>query len=368
MNNPGLAAAPRRSYDRPMNSTVRRLHAFAERRVQSPPGALLLPQARRIAADPQLLSAPLVPWQMSIGHNTPLWADLDDEEKLACNHWLYYLHYLRIADGEAYGIVAGEVVAAFLEPHAPTIAALLLRENDEEHDHIAAFDTVRARVAEGWGFAHLCFPRKPLRRVFVDPRFVRRVVDLFGGDYVVVHFLARGIINHMGKGFERSLASHADSRAHALSAMHVEDENQHLAASHMLAAAGLDLSPSPKQGQLMHALRWTLHRTAVWSLFSEGLTKRQEASMTRLAFEAMPVFARRDPAFLDALIAEHFAGCSGVEEAKNDFIAAPNKRIVSRAALSPSARANWVRWMRQDQGNLRHFPDGYDGHSETLKT
>jgi hypothetical protein len=332
-----------------------RLVRFAERRVASAPGPLLVDDAAAIIADRRLVCEPLVPWDMSVGAHSPVWAELTDAQRLAANHLMYVVHYQRIMSAEVYSIVANRVMASFVRPAAPALADLLLRENAEEEDHIEAFTRVSQRVAEHHGFGDLQVPNKPLRRVFVQPAFVAFVLATFGVDYVVVHFLGRGHLNHMGRAFERPIASLGGVLTR-LTEHHVEDEAKHLAASALIAAeAPAVLGPGPKQRLLYGAWVALMRDVARWAVFDERVTDRQESRMYRRALARMPAF-RGAEALAEALVQGHFAGESGVQRAKNASIGRPNQRLVDQAALDEQARRDWVTWMRAHQGRIRHYP------------
>ena len=302
----------------------------------------------------------LVPESMSLGYATSMWRELRDEERLALNHWLYLMHYHRITDGERSVILYNRAVASLVQTASPETSALLEVESQEEEDHIQAFGLVMERVRAHHGIGHLRMPVKPLRRVVVSAPMAQALTKRFGADYMVVYFVTRGLINHMGRGFERGVArtgSERNGELHALTARHALHESHHTSVSHQLSEVSPALLARPEVNHALYrALRDLLQRATIHLTFDEGLTKRQERAMSERALRHMPALKRRSDSFLSALIQEHFSTLSGVERAKNASIPKPNARLMSRAALSPQARDAWIRQMERGQGLLTFFP------------
>ena len=91
-----------------------RLRAFATRRLANPNGQQLCHHLDRTPWEAAIGDAPLVPWEMSLGFHTLQWAALDEEQRLALNHWTYLMMYFRISDGERFVVVVNEGVALLL--------------------------------------------------------------------------------------------------------------------------------------------------------------------------------------------------------------------------------------------------------------
>ena len=90
----------------------------------------------------------LVPEEWSIGYRTPQWEALSEEERLACNHWVYSLHYNKVVRGERMAVVANNLIADAIQAEAPHVAALLRHEAEEEQDHIAGFGRTIGSMAD----------------------------------------------------------------------------------------------------------------------------------------------------------------------------------------------------------------------------
>ena len=126
---PGARASTARSRD-----ALGRLERLSRKRVGGGGPSL----AERCARVSLRFDDWLVPEAWSVGYYTPLWESLSEEERLACNHWVYCLHYNKIIRGEGMAVVANCLIADAVEPQAPHVAALLRHEAEEERDHIAA--------------------------------------------------------------------------------------------------------------------------------------------------------------------------------------------------------------------------------------
>jgi hypothetical protein len=301
--------------------------------------------------------APLVPDAFAIGRRTPFWDLLGEEERLALNHWTWALMYTRITDGEEFVRVANRVLAAALRPHAGEIADLIAREAAEENDHIAAFARLRDQVYEGLGLGRLRQPKKPARRLLVHERTVRALLTAYGVEFVVTYFVARGIANHMGMGFERPVASleSPNQAAHRLSLLHTQDESQHMAVSRLMAAAARRVLPRPPrlpQGAVSLLQRVVAHYT-----FSETVSKALERRVCHLAVPRLTALrTRRSPGFVRALVDAHFQAESGIEASRNRILPGLNRRLLDEAALAPADRTLWERTLTRNQDQLRFLP------------
>lgn len=303
----------------------------------------------------------LAPENMTLGYYSPLYQELNDEQRLALNHWIYFMHYMRISDGEEYVIIVNECIAQLLESQAPEISQLLRKENQEEVDHRSAFQLMREEFFDYYGFKNTDFPSKPLRKYLISKTFTKKVLDYFGLDFVVVYFLSRGIINHMGKGFEMTIArtdSETNQAIHNLSRQHTYHENHHTAVSHMLShLAPQVIQQREKSHQLYQLMYSLLRKMSIRMTFNETVTKKQEANMSRVALNTLKPLKTCSKEFLEQLLKEHFSLQSGVEKAKSDYIPKPNSRIVKHAALSPRVKQEWVDWINLNRDQMIYFPE-----------
>lgn len=345
-----------------MSTLLQPLRRFAANRLRKPAGPSLQQYVHRNVDVPAMFADLLVPEDMTLGYYTPWYNDLSDAEKLALNHWIYFLHYSRIVAGEQFVHRSNAAVASCLSDAMPELRQLLRRENAEERDHMAAFQYILHAIADHYQFGHSRLVTKPAQQALRGRRLLHAVSTFFGTDYIATYFLGRGIINHMGNAFERAIARlRTSNRAvHYLSHLHAIDESKHMAASRYFASAARELGPTRGHGgPLYDLLHYGLRKISVTYTFSEGLTKRQEKAMSYQVIPRMPVFRERPRAFLATLIEAHFDSVSGVERAKNAVIGKVNQAILEQAALSTTHKAQWLRWMRADCGNLRHFPPEY---------
>lgn len=337
----------------PALDSYKSLRSYARMRLRQT-GEPLLPVVQGLSSR-ELVSDLLAPEAMSLGYFTDRFASLNDEQKMTLNHWLYYLHYFRIAVGEEYVIMSNAAIAEALDSEHPDVAGLLRLENEEEHDHLATFRAIRHEVGKHYGWDQLAFPLKPARK-WIGPGFVRFLVKRFQSDYVVAYFLGRGMVNHMGKAFEQEVAKVSPKKVHLMSRLHTEDENKHMAVSHLFSASARLFFPPRKTGPAYRTCNTWLRYLMVKMTFSESVTKRQEAAMSRLALRKAKAFSSWRDEEIESLIADHFASYSGVERAKNAKIAGPNQRILDSAALDENEKEIWKAWMLRDPGNLEFFP------------
>ncbi|RMG17479.1 MAG: hypothetical protein D6731_04035 [Planctomycetota bacterium] len=296
-----------------------------------------------------------VPEEFTLGFRTPFWDELAEDERLALNHWTYALVYARIRDGEEYARLANRIVAAALRPHDEGVAQLLLREAREEEDHLAAFGAARARILERLGLRGVAMPSKPARRLLVSAGAVRALLLTYGADFVVVYFLARGLANIMGMGFERPLARRADGdpTITLLTRLHVEDESQHYAVSRLLAAGAREFLPARRAGPLRRCATRALVQTVARYTFSERLSKRLERSMSLRAVQRLAALRRRSVAFRSALVDAHFARPGGIELSRNRLLPRLHGRLLAAAALDPVEREAWAERVVVEQQHLR---------------
>jgi hypothetical protein len=342
---------------------IKQLRTFAKKRLANPHGQQLCHYLEGVAWEEALRDQLLVPEEMSIGFYTPFWADYTEEQRLALNHWIYLMKYYRISHGERFVINANLAVADFLQGVEPEVAGLLRLESEEERDHIAAFERVRAGLARHHGFEGLRMPEKPLRGLLVSPRTLRFLVRHFGADFLVSYYLGRGLVNHMGKGFETQVAE-MKSGHHSftgLSRFHTVDENRHMAVSGMMAACTYALvSRRSHTGPLYEALNQAVRHTMVGYTLSDRLTKKQERAIARLVLPRMRALRDVPPARLDATIEAHFSGLSGMERAKNAYMPRLNQRLLERACITLEEKRALVELIRSLQGNLCFFPQDYE--------
>lgn len=339
-----------------------RLRGFAAKRLANPHGQQLC-HALDAAPPEPAFDGPLVPWDMSLGFHTPHWSGLSDAERLALNHWTYVMMYFRIGDGERFVVRVNEAVAEALAGAEPELAGLLRLEVHEEVDHIAAFARVLDALRRHHGMTSLRLPVKPLRPLLVSRPAVRFLVGAFGADFVITYFLGRGLVNHMGKAFETQVARLDGGRGPLarLSMLHTVDENRHMAVSRMMAACTYSLlGERQRRSALYEALNEAMQRTTVRHTFSDRLTTGQERAMSLRALPQMKALARRPAAELHALVDAHFAGVTGIERAKNEYMPRFNQRLLDRAGLRPDEKRAWHRLLVSLQRNLRFFPEGYE--------
>lgn len=342
-----------------MSTLLQPLRRFAANRLRQPDGPSLAQYVHRDIDVSAMFADLLVPEEMTLGYYTPWYNDLSDAEKLALNHWIYFLHYYRIVAGEKFVHRSNAAVAYFLSDTMPELSQLLQRENAEERDHIAAFHYILHAIADHYQFGHARLAAKPAQQALRNQRLLQAVSTFFGTDYIATYFLGRGIINHMGNAFERAIARlRTSNRAvHYLSHLHAIDESKHMAASRYFGSAAGELVPARGRGGVLYdLLHYGLRKLSVTYTFSERLSKRQEKAMSYQVIPMMPVFRARPRAFLASLIEAHFDSVSGVERAKNAVMGKVNQTILEQAALAPAHKAQWLRWMRAHCGNLRHFP------------
>ena len=338
-----------------------RLRAFATRRLANPNGQQLCHHLDRTPWEAAIGDAPLVPWEMSLGFHTLQWAALDEEQRLALNHWTYLMMYFRISDGERFVVLVNEGVADFLARGDPKIAALMRLEVHEELDHIAAFARVLDGVRRRHQMASLKMPVKPLRPLIVSKPAVGFLLRSFGADFVTTYFLGRGIVNHMGKAFETRVADLPTvTPLTRLSLIHTVDENRHMAVSRMMAACTYQLvERRAGKSALYEALHEAMRRTTITYTFSDRITTGQERAMSRRCLPQMKALARLPTRALEELVDAHFAGVTGLEHAKNEFMPKFNQRLLDRAGLSLEEKRTWFSLLVSMQRNLRFFPEGY---------
>ncbi|WP_434391021.1 hypothetical protein [Melittangium boletus] len=343
-------------------SELRQLRAFAKRRLVGPRGPGLMDFLDGARWEDVAWDRPLVPEPLSLGFHTPWWALYDEEQRLALNHWIYMLMYYRISDGERFVVASNRAVADFLDGVDADVAGLLRLEADEEEDHIAAFERVRAVLTRRHGVEGLRMPVKPLRPYLVSRRTLRFLCERFGADFVASYYLGRGIVNHLGKAFETQVET-VDAGASALarlSHLHTVDENRHMAVSRMMAACTHGLVERRKHtSALYEALHHGLQHVMVRYTLSDSLTKRQERAMSLHVLPRMRALRHVPPEQLEATIDAHFTGLNGLERVRNTFMPRFNQRILERACLAPEDKRDWFELITSLQGNLRYFPAHY---------
>lgn len=339
-----------------------RLRSFAARRLANPHGQQLAAFLDEPGWERALVDRPLVPWAMSLGFSTDHWSTFSDAQRLALNHWTYAMMYFRIGDGERFVIASNEVVAEVLDELDPVIAGLLRLETDEERDHLVAFGRVFAALQARHHFSASRMPVKPLRPLFVSRPFIRFLVGTFGADFVVTYYLGRGLVNHMGKAFETKVAAfdEAGPALARLSMLHTVDENRHMAVSRMMAACAFELiERQASVNALSEALTQLMQRSVVRYTFSDAITTGQERAMSHAVVPSIAALATVPKETLRACIDAHFDGVTGIEEAKNAFMPAFNRRLLERACLSPADKRRWFELLQSLQRNLQFFPPGW---------
>jgi len=339
----------------PMNA-AEKLRRIARKRV-SKAQHLLVDAIRPHIPDGLHADDWLIPEEMTLAYYTPAWAELRENERLALNHWVYALLYTRISDGEEYVLQANAAIAEHVRSHEPEVAALFLLENREEVDHIAAFRMVRDQVMRNLGLARLRFPRKRGRGLFVNGPAVRTLLKTFGADYVVTYFLARGIANHMGKGYEVGVAGmhNRNAEVQRLSLLHSQDESHHMAISRLMSAGARELLPPVRGGRVYRRMRRAMQRTVAYYTFAASFYQGYDRQMSELALGAMPTFRGRSRDFVHELLDAHFATECGIERSRNKFMGRPNRQLLEGAALLPEDKELWYRTLVEHQGNLRFF-------------
>ena len=343
-------------------SDLRQLRSFAKRRLAQPHGPQLCRFLEGVRWEDTPRDRLLVPEELSLGFHTPWWALYGEEQRLALNHWIYMLMYYRISDGERFVVVTNDAVADFLQEIDPDVAQLLRLESDEERDHIAAFERVRAVLTRHHGVEGLRMPVKPLRPHIVSTRTMRFLLRHFGADFVVSYYLGRGIVNHLGKAFETQVET-LDGGATALARLahlHTVDENRHMAVSRMMAACTHGLVERRRNtGPLYEALHQALQNVMVTYTLSDRLTKRQERAMSLHVLPRMRALRDVPREQLEATIDAHFTGLNGLERARNVFMPRFNQRLLERACLTFDEKRDWFELITSLQGNLRYFPHHY---------
>ncbi|MCA8924270.1 MAG: hypothetical protein KDD82_20845 [Planctomycetes bacterium] len=297
----------------------------------------------------------LVPEAWSVGYYTPLWESLSEEERLACNHWVYCLHYNKIIRGEGMAVVANCLIADAVEPQAPHVAALLRHEAEEERDHIAAFGRTLGAIYARYGVDPRYTGEKRGHRYVRNRPVVGWLIRTFGVDFLTTYFTGRGIANHLGKGYELPLCTFRTGNAQVqeLSLLHTQDESHHMAASHLIAAASPDCLPVHRRSAVNRAgARAVIRATAVMT-FSEAIVERVHREATLGAFCSMRAFDGRSTGFLRELVGGHFAQPTGVQRSINAQLARPTQRLLEGAALEPEDRALWEQTLIKNQGHLR---------------
>lgn len=338
-----------------------RLRAFATRRLANPNGQQLCHHLDQTGWEAAIADAPLAPWEMSLGFHTPYWATLDEEQRLALNHWTYVMMYFRIGDGERFVVLVNEAIAEFLAQDDPAVSALMKLEVHEEIDHIAAFARVLDAVRRRHQMGSLRLPVKPLRPLIVSRPAVRFLLRTFGADFITTYFLGRGIVNHMGKAFETQVADLPGATPLTrLSLLHTVDENRHMAVSRMMAACTYQLlERRASRSALYAAMHEAMQRSTITYTFSDRITTGQERAMSHRAVPQMKALARLPRQTLRELVDAHFDGVTGLEHAKNEFMPRFNQRLLDRAGLSPEDKRTWFELLVSLQRNLRFFPEGY---------
>jgi hypothetical protein len=344
-----------------MTSTLGQLERFARARVRDPRGRELCAHLGHGLDEATLTADPWVPEDFALGYHTPHWRHLNDEQRLALNHWTYFMMYFRIAGGEVFVLHANGAIADFLDSHAPDVAALLRLENHEERDHLRAFATLREVLARRWGLEGMRVPVKPARRVAISPRVLRWLTGQLGADFIVTYYLGRGIVNHMGKGFETAISHdrHNAAVVRELSRLHTIDENRHMAVSRMMAECAFELAERRGQRNRLYAkMTRGLRRAMVWHTLSDQTTTAQERAMSRRALGRVPVLRPLGSHGIAALIDDHFSTLTGIERAKNATMGPFNDRILARSCISNEDKRQWREQITANQGRLRFFGDG----------
>ncbi len=338
-----------------------RLRGFARRRLANPHGQQLCHHLDQTPWEAAIGDAPLCPWEMSLGYHTPFWSTLDEEQRLALNHWSYVMMYFRIGDGERFVVLVNEAISEHLAELDPDVAGLMRLETHEEVDHIAAFMRVLDAVRRRHQMSSLRMPVKPLRPLIVSKPSARFLVRTFGADFITTYFLGRGIVNHMGKAFETRVADQPEATPLTrLSMFHTVDENRHMAVSRMMAACTYQLiERRSSKNALYQALHEAMTRTTITYTFSDSITTGQERAMSQRAVPQMKALSKLSKHTLRELVDAHFDGTTGIEHAKNEFMPKFNQRLLERAALSLEEKFVWFELLKSLQRNLQYFPEGY---------
>lgn len=338
-----------------------RLRAFAARRLANPHGQQLCQHLEQTSWEQAIAGRALAPWELSLGYHTPFWAQLDEAQRLALNHWTYVMMYFRIGDGERFVVLVNEALGDFLHGHDEPVANLLRLEVHEELDHIAAFMRVLDAVRRHHDMQPLRMPVKPLRPFIVSRPAVRFLVKTFGADFITTYFLGRGLVNHMGKAFETKVADLPEaSPLTRLSLLHTVDENRHMAVSRMMAACTYQLlERRQSRSALYEAMHEAMVKSTITYTFSDRITTGQERAMSHRAVPQMKALRSLGAARLRELVDAHFDGVTGLEHAKNEFMPKFNQRLLDRAGLTLEEKRAWFELLGSLQRNLRFFPEGY---------
>lgn len=342
-----------------MNTSLAQFRRFINVRLTTPSKSNFLAYVEKEVLPQTFLQDLLIPEEMTLGYYTEYYQELTEEEKLALNHWIYFLHYYRIRNGERFVVQSNNAVGRFVQKDAPEVTQLLALENKEEEDHIAAFSQVLEHIAEHYQFQHLSIPEKPAQQLIRSRRVLDFTAKFFGVDYVIAYFLGRGIINHMGQAFESDIGrlKTTNAQVHKLSFFHTVDESKHMAFSHYMTNVARDVLPKAFSRPVYPLLHYFLRRFLVIYTFSDEITKKQEKAMSLKILPQLAPLKQRSHTFLNQLVEAHFKSLSGVERSKNAKIGKQNQKILAESALSLPHKKQWKKWMETYAGNLQFFPE-----------
>lgn len=306
----------------------------------------------------------ILPEDWTLGYYTPYYDELSEAEKIALNHWIYCVYYTRFSRGEVYVSRANKILGKAIEPHQPALARLLQLESQEEQDHIRSFACMIDGVLTKHGLTKLSAPQKRFATTLSRPSCIAALWKFFGVDYVVTYFLARGITNHQGVGYERPIARQVGNPAIArLSKLHAAHESQHMAVSNLLSQAARTLLPAPQRpkGAAYRRAYATLQKLIASYAFGETHGHALEIAFAEQNLHRMPALRHRPRAFLQGLVREHYARPTGLQRSQNRTLARDNARILRRAAINDRDEALWIRTLRKVQGNAHYVsPDPSD--------
>lgn len=303
------------------------------------------------------LDALILPEDWTLGYYTPYYADLREEEKIALNHWIYCVYYTRFSRGEVYVCRANAILGNAIAPYQPAIARLLQLESQEEQDHIQSFACIIDTILDQHGLNKLAARQKRFATTLSHRRCISSLWKLFGIDYVVTYFLARGITNHQGVGYERPIARQAGNPAIAkISKLHAGHESQHMAVSNLMSQAARELLPKPKKPRSSAYRRAysTFQQLIASYAFGEKHGNALEIACAERNLHRMPALRNRPRAFLKALIQEHYAGTTGLQRSQNRTMARDNARILRLAAIPEHDQALWDATLRRVQGHAHY--------------
>jgi hypothetical protein len=334
-------------------NTMNTLQKFAKDRNILSFEPVLAPMLKNIW-EPSFFSKTWVPEEYTFLFQSDFYSNLNESQKLYLNQMTWVILYQRTSTGEKFTLQANQIIAENIKTTAPEVSKMIFRENDEEKDHIECFESIFRKFSLHYN-VDLCNAMKPGRQLLGLQSTYKILFSQFGVDAILLYYLSRGVLNHIGKSWEPLLSKHDDNPLKSISLAHTLEENQHMATSRLMAMVSDELYPKRINSQFKQKVFNRIEQGLINYQFSEKYNDQIEIKLVLHYLNKSQLFNAYSIEDFNNAIHQHFSRSSFMDVRRSLTIPKLNKSLILNSCTQVDRKTMWMDLLRKNNHKVTYI-------------